>query len=598
MSATDDASHEDSRRPHAAQAIALATVAGAVLGALAALALPPGDVALFESRLAWVGAMPAPEELPDALRPGERMRLERTPEGSELVVSAARSERARELAAALATRRSESLRPLLEARDTLASLWSADPAASSAPAHGSPRNAARASVAPDAAARCASWLLAGAQARRALVSGVPAPWATPDDATLPAPAIALDDARRDVAAAVDRRDDAALARALAGEAAREDDWFASGAPASEGSLRRRAAVWRVWQLARAESLEAMASRLLASEPPAQQRLASAGVAPALTALALRSPRPYESLLRTLTPAWTPSASPIVPAWRRWLAFGALLGALAAAALAWLATRLPPRRDRSPLPATLRDPGATSAWLHVVTGPSSGAIARAVVELAAHALARGERVLVVDGGTTLRLHERFGREARWGLMECLLADMPVIGLMQYGGRPGFYLLAHGNPERSEGWAAIGRRLDDARPHFGRIVLALDASAPRALGDALGGRALEGWWAAATPRLPAAAIAAMERLGIAFSGMDLSVVPHATLEVLAGRSRGLALLAPPRPALPEPVASVPPEPAPPSPVVLDCDLQIRQRLRFLAWMRRVQAERRELETGAIR
>jgi len=28
----------------------------------------------------------------------------------------------------------------------------------------------------------------------------------------------------------------------------------------------------------------------------------------------------------------------------------------------------------------------------------------------------------------------------------------------------------------------------------------------------------------------------------------------------------------------------------PIVLDCELQVRQRLRFLAWMRRVEAEHR--------
>jgi hypothetical protein len=34
-----------------------------------------------------------------------------------------------------------------------------------------------------------------------------------------------------------------------------------------------------------------------------------------------------------------------------------------------------------------------------------------------------------------------------------------------------------------------------------------------------------------------------------------------------------------------------PRPPlEPIVLDCDLQVVQRLRFLAWMRRVEAEER--------
>ena len=48
--------------------------------------------------------------------------------------------------------------------------------------------------------------------------------------------------------------------------------------------------------------------------------------------------------------------------------------------------------------------------------------------------------------------------------------------------------------------------------------------------------------------------------------------------------------------EPAAEVAPVAvavSPAEPVILDCDLQVRQRLRFLAWMRRVQAESRHEE-----
>jgi hypothetical protein len=252
-------------------------------------------------------------------------------------------------------------------------------------------------------------------------------------------------------------------------------------------------------------------------------------------------------------------------------------------------------------APRRDPGARGAWLHLVAGPSSAAVARAAMELSAHALARGERVLVVDGGPRLRLHERFGREARWGLMECLLADMPVLGLVQYGGRPGFYLLAHGNATRGEGWSALGQRLDDARLHFGRIVLAVDASAPHALGAALAGRLLEGWWAGSPKRLPAVAVALSDRLGIPLSSIDLGAVSDGSLEELGGRVTALSRAHVPvyTPVIVS-VHAPEPEPlpvAPQQPIVMDCDLQVRQRLRFLAWMRRVQAERRRVAAESI-
>lgn len=298
---------------------------------------------------------------------------------------------------------------------------------------------------------------------------------------------------------------------------------------------------------------------------------------------------------------TPRVEPIVSAWRTWLGGGALLGALAAMLAAGLGLWL--RRFRgagAPVVVPASDPGSPERWLHVVAGPSPLAIARGVTELAAHALARGERVLVVDGSARLRLHERFGREARWGLMECLLADMPVLGLVQYGGRPSFYLLAHGKAGRGDGWAALGQRLDEARPHFGRVILALDVAAPGAVGDSLRGRAVEGWWAEPLARLPRHAQELADRLGIALSNMDLTDMPEASLELLSGRARALAAMVSTVETVGEPVLQ-PPAPgpvveAPPEPIVLDCDLQVRQRLRFLAWMRRVQSERRRLEVGA--
>ena len=77
--------------------------------------------------------------------------------------------------------------------------------------------------------------------------------------------------------------------------------------------------------------------------------------------------------------------------------------------------------------TPRDPEATGAWLHVVSGASVPALSRAVFELAARFLAAGHRVLLVDGAPRLRLHDRFDREARWGVIECLRGEFPALGL---------------------------------------------------------------------------------------------------------------------------------------------------------------------------
>lgn len=242
-------------------------------------------------------------------------------------------------------------------------------------------------------------------------------------------------------------------------------------------------------------------------------------------------------------------------------------------------------------------------MHVVAGHHPVLALRAALELAAHALARRERVLLVDAGAG-RLHERLGREARWGLMECLQGDMPVLGLVQYAGRPGFYLLARGHAARTAAWSGLGRCLDDARLHFGRLVFVIDRTTAREFGDALAGRPLEGWYAAPGARAAGGAAELSARLGIAFSGIDLSSMPKATLEALSARVAELAALLPPvaeptplEPAIPD----VPVEPEvrmpPAEPVVLDCDLQVLQRLRFLAWMRRVQSESRQAEARAV-
>jgi len=238
----------------------------------------------------------------------------------------------------------------------------------------------------------------------------------------------------------------------------------------------------------------------------------------------------------------------------------------------------------------RLPETTGAWLHVVSGSSPSAVACGVLELAARFLSGGHRVLMVDGGPRLQLHDRFDREMRWGVIECLTGEMPVLGLVQDVGRLGLYLLAHGLPAPRTHWLQLGRLLDESRPHFGRAVLALESDAPAAVGQALAGRHLEGWWAG-RGRERRSADRLADRLGIHLSNLDLDAMPDAKLEALDVR---LWTLIAERPSA-EPSEAPTPEPAP-APVArvptvtstLDCDLRVSERLRFLLWMRRIQTE----------
>jgi hypothetical protein len=279
--------------------------------------------------------------------------------------------------------------------------------------------------------------------------------------------------------------------------------------------------------------------------------------------------------------------------------GVLLAALALWFATWLRPSLPAVRllARAGAPA---DPAAAGPRLHVVSGSTSSAVLRAALELAAHRVALGERVLLVDGSAQLRLHERLERDARWGLLECLAADMPMLGLVQYAGHPGLYLLPHGNAERSVSWSSLGRKLDEVVPHFGRIVLALDPRSPEGVGDAVRGRAMEGWWAGADKRAEAAADLATAHFGIVFQGLDLADFPEASLEVLAERVLALRPPGPAPEAAPITARALPRRPPVPAsvlePIVLDCDLQVRQRLRSLAWMRRVRSQNRRTEVQA--
>lgn len=583
MSATEDAT----RNPRASRApLLLATLVGVVAGLAVALVLAPESLALFRARVPWTGDAPAVTSWPGTPRPGESAAVVAVPGGHELEVRAARAPRARRIAEALATRRDAAVDALAQVRDGVHAAWRA-----------------RIEPAPlppfTPVADCASWLLADAARRRDLARALPMPYAAGLSAAPAGPDEAVARAESALEAALAAADPARVRDALVGLAAAEDAHFARGVPAAGAPAPDRGAAWRHAQVERAEMLENLAALALDDQTPFQGQLALAAALPRVVELADTMGDAYAPLVASAA-APPVTVEPLAAPWAALLGAGGLLGGLVALLAAALARR--GRRTglagHMPALAPARDPSPMLPWLHVVAGPSPAAALRGAFELAAHALARRERVLVVDAGGA-RLHERLQRDSRWGLAECLGADMPVLGMVQYAGRPGFYLLARGNPGRACTWAGLGRCLDDARLHFGRVIFLVDRTTPREFGEALAGRPLEGWWAAAIERLPEAAVALTTRLGIAFSGMSLGALPEASLEILGARTAALAAALPPRveealaaPAEPEPL----PLPAvPPEPIVLDCDLQVRQRLRFLAWMRRVQSESRQ---GAAR
>jgi len=274
------------------------------------------------------------------------------------------------------------------------------------------------------------------------------------------------------------------------------------------------------------------------------------------------------------------------------------------------------QDPTPFPAPgrlgaipARKPEITGAWLHVVSGPTVPVLSRAVFELAARFLARGDRVLLLDGAPQLRLHERFDREARWGMLDSLAGPLPLLGLVQDAGRLGLYLLAYGTLEGLADWSRLTTLLDEARPYFGRTVLALDPDAPAVIGHALAGVHLEGWWPSGSREARRAA-GIGGRLGIQFSDLNLDAMLTPRLEALDARVWGLAAPAveepiaepasePVEPPIAEPVgeaqrgadAGTPaarPDPGPDEPVVLEGEPGVRERLRFLLWSRRTRSE----------
>jgi len=111
----------------------------------------------------------------------------------------------------------------------------------------------------------------------------------------------------------------------------------------------------------------------------------------------------------------------------------------------------------------------------------------------------------------------------------------------------------------------------------------------------GAAMEGWWGQLEGGFSRAQEQATARFGIVFHSLDLEPMSEATLEAVSVRVAALRPAGPvPEPApITAPVAIKRPEPVQPAlePIVLDCDLQVLERLRFLAWMRRLQAGHRD-------
>ncbi len=252
----------------------------------------------------------------------------------------------------------------------------------------------------------------------------------------------------------------------------------------------------------------------------------------------------------------------------------------------------------PLPAIElggRPDPAHGSWLHVVSGGDHPRIARATFEVVAHAIARRRRIVLVDASRGLRLHARLGLSARLGLVECMSQGAPALGLLQSSGFTGLFLLARGRTGRLTDWLPLDRVLEELRPHFEQVVLVFERDIPPVVGGVLAGRVVSGWWAGPGSAKGRHASRASASLAIPLFDIDLAGIPEATLEALEARLG--ALLPGPAPGSTE-TPFLSPEPPPirvSPPAVLDCDLQIRQKLRFLAWMRRMRTERERAETA---
>ena len=230
--------------------------------------------------------------------------------------------------------------------------------------------------------------------------------------------------------------------------------------------------------------------------------------------------------------------------------------------------------------------ASPAWLHVVSAPDAARLTRGLLEAAAALIGRGDRLLVVDGARRLRFHEAIRCEGGPGLLECLADERAVFQTIQARTGECLGFLPRGDPMRSEVWSRLGRLLYEVRTRFDRVLLALDFAVPHEVAPAIDGLGAAGWWCpdGSASILPSALA---ERIGIPLQNIRLTMsedVVHEMKRMLAGLLPSI-----PTPAT-RPAVRIPygPMRRRAQPQVVDCDLQVLERLRFLLWMRGIQSE----------
>jgi hypothetical protein len=591
MSAKEDASSTSPahrpRRPSTA-VVFVFVLAGAALGALLAQRFVPSRLELgpggWSAAREWSGGPPLAVEWPRAPHPGESAVVEARRAGERLVVTAPAREVAESLADGLARRRRSARATIEETRERLRAQLREELVIGPLPPI-------------DPAAQCVALLRGWSRAAHALARP------SADRSEPPALPAAEEAAVQAATAAADPRGlEAALARVRASELARIGaDARALQVFSPESVLQR----WAAALSARADAFDALATTVETGFTEAQRELVDLHAAPLALALEPRVPDPAEALMAAPLP---PAVVTKVHAPRTLAAVaggGGLLGGLLGLLVGLPFARALARRRREPtdLPAAAPSGDGGEAWLHLVSGPDRVRIAHGVAELAARSAAAGQRTLVLEGGPRLRLHELFGAQARLGLAECLEQRQSALGYAQHGGVPGLLYLANG-ATGGIAWVELDRVLEELRPHFGRVILALPREVPFELGSVLAGRVMDGWWADRAGSREGALRSISSRLGIRFRHMVLERSPKPSLEALVRSFEGAlplatpaTLAAPPAPAV---VAPEPPAPRLPPASVLDPDLQVRERLRFLAWMRRIQAERRQevVETAGPR
>ena len=397
------------------------------------------------------------------------------------------------------------------------------------------------------------------------------------------------------------------------------------APGAVSAVRPRLGVWALGWLA-----GLLAGALLAVLARAALTRAVRGLRRATPRKAGAAPMPSASAAAVArAPAAVPRAEPVATA----------APIPAAAPIAVRSSANGPRATRSgggaPAAATgpLLAPPVGDAWLHLVGAEDARRVARAVGEVAVPLIARGTRVLVVEAGQRLRLHEFFGCAPRWGVGECLSGELPLLGTVQRAGVRDLYLLAAGSYPGRGSCEAVGRLLDEARRHFSAVVVALDGRVPAEFRALASGRAAEAWWPQRSGQLPRGGRAFGERLGIPVTSIGLPPRAEHWLEALERRVEAVRkVLVPVRPepfeqsiattgsagaagavrpgARPglkptagrsgaaRPAAADPASAASEGAATSDDptvyrpageDERNRERLRFLKWMRQVRAER---------